>query len=1011
MGKVKVALASLVSRFNAEESKFCATNGNYSETEVRTEFIDPLFSCLGWDMNNAAGTANSIKDVVREKSQLTETTAKRPDYTFRIAAQRKFFVEAKKPAIDIRTHKESAFQVRSYGWTAGLPISILTNFRTLRVYDTSTAPSNSDDANVGLRLEFDYSDFTARFDELLMFFGRESVGRGSIEEKFGKGGSGELPINLVFLKRFNDWRLKIAQDLHGRYPKIPINELNDIAQKVINRFVFIRMCEDRGIEGEERLKKVIQKKNLIELRKLFQELDQRYNTGLFDVMRDPLQSMFYIDAKVLDTLVNELYFPQAPYSFSVLDADFLGQVYELFLTKRMAIDETGKVILEDKPAYEGREVITTPQPLVDEIVRRTFQGRFPRFQNSKSYDLDKLKEIRILDMAAGSGRFLLRCLDELVDIAIDISRAAGDKVSIYKRAENDYRLSFENKCTLLHCCLFGIDIDFNAVEVTRFSLLIKLLEDETQGTLPLGLKILPNLDSNIIWGNSVVEADFANCSQDIIEATQPMDWLLRGFSAQYDAVVGNPPYVKTEDMKLATPHELKYYKAKYDTAFKQFDKYFIFIEKAASRLMNGGWLGMVVSNKWITIESGKKLRSLLSKNELIAELVDFGNELLFEGKSTYVCLLVLSKEPKKNFYYRHVDNYNDWLKNPSDKGMSLSYSFINQYPEASWVLPATSAETKVLTILKTKTCRMADIADVLNGIQTSADDIFAIQQWTESRNQVYFTREGRGWIIEKTITQPYLMDSRAKVKSYCTVQPDALVLFPYTFGANGEAVLIPPTKLRRDYPLAWSYLNYYKVRLINRDVSPSPIAGEFYRYGRHQALASAFKFPKIIYSVNQLGDKYGFDNSGVGFASGGTAGEVSITNPRNGYTIEFLLALLHQRAVEYFLRKRGSPFRGGYYSRGSAVVSDCPVPILNSSNPIHLKIMTTVTTLVRKIIAVQDKLPIAAGRSRETLEQQKKGIEQQIKAQFDLIWAFGGGDMVISLPGELKPQFGLKKHA
>lgn len=1000
MCEAKAALTALVDRFRVEEKRLCANSSRYSETEVRTEFIDPMFACLGWDMNNTAGIANSMKDVVREESQPTETTAKRPDYTFRIAALRKFFVEAKKPAVDIRTQKESAFQVRSYGWTAGLAVSVLTNFRTLRVYDTHAAPETTDDANVGLLLELDYTDFVANFDSLTAIFGRNAVGQGSIEATYGAGAGAGLPINAVFLERFNDWRLRIAKDLHTRYPAINIGDINDIAQKVINRFIFIRMCEDRGIEGEERLKKVVAQKNLVELRKLFAELDKRYNTGLFDTAHDLLQSTYVIDAQVLADMVDELYFPKAPYSFGVLDADFLGQVYELFLTKRLVIDPADQVVLVEKPAYVDREVVTTPQPLVDELVRRTIQGRVATMQTAGTLTMTNLLAGQVLDMAVGSGRFLLRCLDELIDVAIQIGVATRDNTDLYEKATNDYRLAFTAKRKLLQHCLFGIDIDFNAVEVARFSLLIKLLEDESKATLPTGKKILPNLDDNIVWGNSVVASDFSPTAQTVLDVVKPMDWAAVGLQADYAAIVGNPPYVKTEDIKRISPEELAYYKTTYDTSYKQFDKYFVFIEQASKKLAAGGWLGMVVPNKWMTIESGKKLRALLATKQLVAEVVDFGNELLFEGKSTYVCLLILANAPKTTFFYRRVDDYTTWLQDPTSKGVSLAYNLLNRQQGSAWVLPATAAEANVLTTLTTNAYRLADVADVVNGIQTSAEDVFPIATWTALGTEIQFVRDGRTWRIEKSITKPYLMDSNVQVRSYQPVTADALVIFPYTYGVNGEAVLIPPATLRRQYPLAWAYLSHYQTRLARRDVSPTPQPGEFYRFGRHQALASAFNAPKIIYSVNQLGDKYGFDSTGVGFASGGTAGEVAITNARAGYTLEFFLALLHQRAIEYFLRKRGSPFRGGYYSRGSAVMADCPLPKFDFSKPAHTRIMATVTTLVQQLIAQQTALLTATGRSQVTIQRSIQTCHQQINAQFKLVWNFAGDDQRISLPGE-----------
>ena len=139
-------------------------DSSYTETEARVEFIDPLFNHMGWDMANNRGLSNSEKEVVREESQPTETTNKRPDYTFRHNGVRKFFVEAKKPAVDIRTHKESAFQARSYGYTAGHSISVLTNFRSLRIYDAKVEPRSTDDANVALLVDIQWDELPDRFN-------------------------------------------------------------------------------------------------------------------------------------------------------------------------------------------------------------------------------------------------------------------------------------------------------------------------------------------------------------------------------------------------------------------------------------------------------------------------------------------------------------------------------------------------------------------------------------------------------------------------------------------------------------------------------------------------------------------------------------------------------------------------------------------------------------------------------------------------------------------------------
>ena len=850
-------------------------------------------------------------------------------------------------------------------------------------------------------MSIEYEEFLSNLDALIATFGRDQVAGGSIECEFGITPSGTIPVNTSFLKRINSWRVRVAQDLHTRYPTLTCDELSDFAQKVINRIIFIRMCEDRGIEGEEILRKVARKRDFVELRALFKRMDDRYNTGIFDVSQDRLQDIYKVDAELFLRIVDEVYAPNSPYSFSVLNADFLGQVYELFLCQMLTFDTvTGAVVLEDKPAYDHREIVTTPQPLVEEVVHRALDSKFKQLYAQNLLTIEAIMSLRVLDVAVGSGRFLLRVFDELVSIAIKILEHTEGQPNLYRITDDTYQLSFQVKKELLKNCLFGIDLDYNAVEVARFSLVVRLLEEETGATLPSGHKILPDLDKNILHGNTVVGADFSITSGPVFKQTLPLDWSLTELPPLFDIVVGNPPYVKTEDMVRTSPDELEYYKGKYKTLHKQFDKYFVFIELALSKMKTGAWFGMVIPNKWITIEAGKKLRGLLAKHGMVSEIVDFGNQKLFEGKSAYVCLLILAKDGTAQFTYRHVNSYPIFLAAPKEKGFVLPSSLLKTVGSNAWVLPSSHEEASVLAKLTTNSTPLSNLVDVANGIQTSANDVFLIPQFVEKGKFIEFKKDDTLWEIEKAITRPYINDS-ARVVSYQPIVADALMIFPYELSSNGSPVPIDPSTMASDYPYAWSYLNANKPRLLKRGVNPPPKPGVFYAYGRHQALKVVFSAPKIIYSVNQRGDKYAIDKVGVSYASGGTAGEVAVLNPRNGYALEFFLGLFNQRAIEFFARKRGSPFGGGWFARGSAVLDDIPVPNLDIiGNTTHKTIHDAIVRDVCDLIQVQDDLQTASGRSRQSLISRRATLIQALESKFNAIWGFTGEVNALVLPGD-----------
>jgi predicted type IV restriction endonuclease len=111
-------IIDLVERFTRNEESY--RSEKYNETGVRREFIDPFFKCLGWDIDNTSGFAEAYKDVIHEDAIKIGGMTKAPDYCFRIGGTRKFFLEAKRPSVNLKTDPEPAFQLRRYAWSAKL---------------------------------------------------------------------------------------------------------------------------------------------------------------------------------------------------------------------------------------------------------------------------------------------------------------------------------------------------------------------------------------------------------------------------------------------------------------------------------------------------------------------------------------------------------------------------------------------------------------------------------------------------------------------------------------------------------------------------------------------------------------------------------------------------------------------------------------------------------------------------------------------------------------------------
>ncbi|HKL20940.1 MAG TPA: hypothetical protein VJ904_03995 [Tichowtungia sp.] len=259
-------------------------SSGHNETELRREFLDPFFKALGWDVDNEQGYADAYKDVIHEDAIKVGGLTKAPDYCFRIGGTRKFFVEAKKPAVNIHGDIAPAFQLRRYGWSAKLPLSILSDFEELAVYDTRIRPVKSDKSAKARTMYFTYDQYAERWDEIESIFSREAVLKGSFDKYADtskkKRGTGE--VDDAFLQEIERWRDVLARNFALRNPALSVRDLNFAVQETIDRLIFLRICEDRGTEDYGRLQTLCSgSRTYIRLMEQFQQADNRYNSGLF----------------------------------------------------------------------------------------------------------------------------------------------------------------------------------------------------------------------------------------------------------------------------------------------------------------------------------------------------------------------------------------------------------------------------------------------------------------------------------------------------------------------------------------------------------------------------------------------------------------------------------------------------------------------------------------------------------------------------------------------------------
>jgi hypothetical protein len=476
----------------------------YTEADTRRVFILPLFHTLGWDVYSRDEVAEEVRASVG-----------RVDYVFKLRGVSQFYLEAKALRAEL-TKPQYIKQAITYAYNRGIVWAVLTDFEGLQVYNAQTGR---------LFISLSYDNYLRDFDDLWLL-SRSSLQSNALNEKAERYGAlpPRLGVEERLFKQLRASREELFTQLYRYNPNLSFDQIDEVIQRLFNRLIFIRTCEDRRIEDRVLLGAVHEwwsrgrKAEFVEiLRHIFREYDGYYDSDLFALH---LIDQVFIESTTIEGIINGLYeIPGgiASYDFSLIDADVLGAVYEQYLGHiatvakqrakqaqiRMDLGFPSEPTFELAAKKERRKehgIYYTPRFVTDYIVKETV-GRF-----LEEHTHNEIHNIKILDPACGSGSFLIRAYDELLNY------------HAHQRGKSVSELDQWERLPILTKNIFGVDLDTQAIEIARLNLLLRSLAKR---------ETLPSLAENVRQGNSLIsgtEEELRGYFGDNWRAKKPFNW-------------------------------------------------------------------------------------------------------------------------------------------------------------------------------------------------------------------------------------------------------------------------------------------------------------------------------------------------------------------------------------------------------------------------------------------------------------------------------------------------------
>lgn len=866
---------------------------SYNEEMTKKELIEPLFEALGWDVRN---TINDEEVLVEEK-----ISKGRVDYSFRIGGIPKFFLEAKSLKEDLDNPKFIE-QAINYAWHKGCTWAVLTDFEAIKIFNAEWKSINPLQAQFGQTLPCQL--FLEKFDQLWLL-SKESFEKKALDaeaEKWGKKVK-KIPVDKQLLSDLTNFRDMLNKNIlkNNSSKNVSGDELDEAVQRIIDRLIFIRTLEDKELEApalnslvrEDRNKRIYKKLNL-----LFRKIDDIYNSKLFT---PHLCEELEIDDEVLEKIIDGLFKTSdntVLYDFSAIDADVLGNIYEQYLGYILKKTDKRAKLAEGKAHRKEQGIYYTPTYVVDYIVKNTV-GELAK---DKKFDLTKIK---VLDPACGSGSFLIKAFDYLVTL----DKKKNRETEQTKLDLTGTTASYGRKVEILKNNIFGVDLDPKAVEIAQLNLLLKAAEKKHR---------LPTLQENIRVGNSLID-DTAIAGNRAFKWEEQFKEIID--EGGFDVVIGNPPYVKLQTLNK---NQIDFFYSKYESAIKHYDIYILFVEKALSLLKENGVLGFILPSKFLTAEYGQGLRKLIRTNHLLLALINFKDFQVFEGASTYTCLLFLKKSHNKTFDYYEIER----LANQKNIMPSLK-RIKHDMPDSdnAWNFSSKDMGNLINKLNQIKT-KLSDFTkDIFQGFLTGRDKLFFVSVLETKGNLVKIRNnyDSQTHMIEISVLRKLLKGK--EIRRNIINWNNSFVIYPYE-EVNGITTLIPLKRLEKEFPNLFAYLIKYKKQFMSSTTQEKVDESNWYRFRRARSI-NQFTSKKIITQVLANRNSFSLDNRGeYFFVGGGNAGGFGILL-KEEYSDDYcyFISILNSKLLEVYLKNISTPFRGGYYSYGKRFIERFPIII------------------------------------------------------------------------------------